>query len=176
MPTIPFNSVHQGAPTFAGKFVGRSESPVGVPFELPFLCTLNPSVTNLFAEADCTSDLTILENAGIVPRIPRGFDMMTMQPTGFFPPALLNFSLVLKRDHYCKSRDLIFVGSNVERASTAQGNPMNMVTPVGVMRTAATSQITALLPGSINIPDFVLDPGEFTIVQQVRRASCVIDP
>ena len=176
MPTIPFNSGNQGAPTFAGKFVGRSENPVGVPFELPFLCTLNPSVTNLFAEADCTSDLTILENAGIVPKIPRGFDPITMQPTGFFPPALLNFSLVLKRDSICKSRDLIFVGSNVERASTAQGNPMNMVTPVGVGIMAATSQITDLLPGSINIPDFVLDPGEFTIVQQVRCASCVIDP
>ena len=146
-----------GAPTFIAEFTGIADEDSGVvvPFELPVLCTLNPSASVHYAEADCTGDLTALENAGVIPKLPRSFT-----PLEFFNSPLNNFSLILKRTSRCESRELIFVATDVERASTAFPNAVNEVEP------APTSVPELYSDGRVVIPDFVTTPPSLFSVQQ----------
>ena len=146
-----------GAPTFIAEFTGIADEDSGVvvPFELPVLCTLNPSASVHYAEADCTGDLTALENAGVIPKLPRSFT-----PLEFFNSPLNNFSLILKRTSRCESRELIVVATDVERASTAFPNAVNEVEP------APTSVPELYSDGRVVIPDFVTTPPSLFSVQQ----------
>lgn len=143
------------APAFLARFSGISAPPNtppfdgfgATPFEVNFLCSLNPSTQKNFADADCVGDLQILQALGVIPEL--GFLTPDPPPEFFnsfgcddgdigclctftgcdsydpglfrvgFPAPLTFYTLTFKRDRNCRSQNLIFNGSNVVRQRSA---------------------------------------------------------
>jgi hypothetical protein len=95
------------APTFLAEFSGTviAGSGEGSDFMLPVLCTLNPSVSNRQATADCVADLAPLEEQGVA-----GITI-----AGGIP--LEKFTLTFTRNYACSATALVFVGSDVTKGS-----------------------------------------------------------
>lgn len=94
------------APTFLARLTGTIPRPIGSQrrFNLPFLCTLNPSASRTLQTADCISDLKTLDQQGVT-------------GIGAFLPAPLNF-FTLSIGGSCSAEEIVFVGTDVEESAS----------------------------------------------------------
>ena len=102
------------APTFIARLFGQIPNPINNErrFNLPFLCTLNPSSSRKLQTADCIADLRTLAEQGVT-----GITGFGRPPNNFF---------TLSISGKCSADEVVFVGTDVDLSN------MGMVPAPGV--------------------------------------------